>query len=132
MKKINDLTKATWKVKMVKTREGTEIPVLDYNAYYWSNKERMEEAGYILPVFEVPPFTFQARLKYHDYYKGRSAAGTIWFDEDDARIRYYMGMSSTSELFRKIFSGELKIVDGYIDGVWRLKKQGSAILICPL
>lgn len=99
------------------------MPSVKWNL--WRHKENgtftCEIYGRFPEMFEYLPttYTFDAVLKYEDYYRGRSACGTYWTDMTTGN-RYSMGMTDMDAMLK---SGD--IVNRTIAGTWGFVKRGT-------
>ena len=154
MKVLSVNHKANWTLPMLLDEEVSEsVPNITYNgfpqrSYEWvpdldDNGEQItikHSSGWIEKRYKkrnhviqhVEPFTFQAKLVYEDYYRGRSSFCMVF--RIDGYKRYFVPMAANGvdTLMRAIVDGKIKVVDGKIDGVWKWVKRGSNVSIVPV
>lgn len=64
-------------------------------------------------------YEFTCQLMYKTFERGRSAAYTVWEDEDG--LRYYMSLSVVDEVLRNV-----SIIEGWTEECnWTFRKQGD-------
>lgn len=100
------------------------------SAYGFLGKSQWNNDTKCVSEVEIPNPIFWARIKAVGTSRGRTSAVTIWEDEDEIH-KYHSGVSSTKLILEGIQDGLLKAVNGYIEGEFTFKFQGSNSYLIP-
>lgn len=73
-------------------------------------------------------FVFQARMRYTGR-KGTQNSDHAKFECPENGVTLTMAAGDFSEVIKKVFAGEVKIVDGCIEGNWKFVRKGSSNFI---